>query len=92
MTPTRDDILTALERVIDPELHRSVIELDMVRRAEVEGTRAEVEIALTTAGCPLRASFETQVADALRPLGVEWLDMPLTPMRVWQSIQEGGAA
>jgi aerobic carbon-monoxide dehydrogenase large subunit len=34
------------------------------------------------------------VLDALRPLGVEWLDMPLTPMRVWQAIQaaqNGGA-
>jgi hypothetical protein len=34
--------------------------------------------------------------DALRPLGVEWLDMPLTPMRVWHAIQaangKGGAA
>ena len=25
--------------------------------------------------------------DALRPLGVEWIDMPLTPLRVWQTIQ-----
>jgi aerobic carbon-monoxide dehydrogenase large subunit len=36
------------------------------------------------------------VMDAVRPLGVEWLDMPLTPMRVWQAIQaangQGGAA
>jgi carbon-monoxide dehydrogenase large subunit len=31
------------------------------------------------------------VMDALRPLGVEWIDMPLTPLRVWQAIQEGGA-
>jgi aerobic carbon-monoxide dehydrogenase large subunit len=30
------------------------------------------------------------VMDALRPLGVEWLDMPLTPMRVWQAIQAAG--
>jgi ATP-binding protein involved in chromosome partitioning len=80
VTPTRDDILTALERVIDPELHRSVVELDMVRRAEVEGTRAEVEIALTTAGCPLRASFETQVADALRPLGIESVGLTFSVM------------
>jgi aerobic carbon-monoxide dehydrogenase large subunit len=28
------------------------------------------------------------VMDALKPLGVTWLDMPLTPMRVWQAIQE----
>jgi carbon-monoxide dehydrogenase large subunit len=28
------------------------------------------------------------VLDALAPLGVKWIDMPLTPMRVWQAIQE----
>ena len=28
------------------------------------------------------------VVDALRPLGVSYLDMPLTPMRVWGAIQE----
>jgi carbon-monoxide dehydrogenase large subunit len=34
------------------------------------------------------------VLDALAPLGVKWIDMPLTPMRVWNAIQEakGGAA
>jgi carbon-monoxide dehydrogenase large subunit len=28
------------------------------------------------------------VIDALRPLGVDYIDMPLTPLRVWQAIQE----
>jgi carbon-monoxide dehydrogenase large subunit len=36
------------------------------------------------------------VIDALRPLGVEWIDMPLSPMRVWEAIRgassDGGAA
>ncbi len=33
------------------------------------------------------------VIDALRPLGVNYIDMPLTPMRVWQAIEQakGGA-
>ena len=31
MTPDRDAILEALEPVIDPELHKPVTELDMVR-------------------------------------------------------------
>jgi aerobic carbon-monoxide dehydrogenase large subunit len=32
------------------------------------------------------------VIDALRPLGVDYIDMPVTPMRVWQAIQaaQGG--
>jgi aerobic carbon-monoxide dehydrogenase large subunit len=33
----------------------------------------------------------SSVLDALEPLAVTELDMPLTPMRVWQAIQEGGA-
>jgi carbon-monoxide dehydrogenase large subunit len=30
------------------------------------------------------------VLDALEPLGVQELDIPMTPMRVWQAIQEAG--
>jgi carbon-monoxide dehydrogenase large subunit len=32
------------------------------------------------------------VIDALRPVGVDYIDMPLTPMRVWQAIQEARGA
>jgi ATP-binding protein involved in chromosome partitioning len=70
--PSRDEILRALERVIDPELKRPVTELDMVRDVEIDGGDVRVTIALTVAGCPLRDSFEQQVAEALRDIpGVE---------------------
>jgi ATP-binding protein involved in chromosome partitioning len=70
--PNRDEILRALERVIDPELKRPVTELDMVREVEIEGGDVRVTIALTVAGCPLRDSFQTQVADVLGSVpGVE---------------------
>jgi len=70
--PSRDEILHALERVIDPELKRPVTELDMVRDVEIDGGDVRVTIALTVAGCPLRDSFEQQVAEALRDVpGVE---------------------
>jgi ATP-binding protein involved in chromosome partitioning len=60
--PDRDAILSALERVIDPELRRPVTELDMVRDVTVaEDGAVEVTIALTVAGCPLRSSFQEQV-------------------------------
>jgi ATP-binding protein involved in chromosome partitioning len=61
--PDRDEILKALEQVIDPELKRPVTELDMVRDVLVEEDGAvSVTIALTVAGCPLRSSFQEQVA------------------------------
>ena len=60
---SREEILEALGRVIDPELRRPVTELDMVRKIEIDGGDVGVTIALTVVGCPLRSSFETQVAE-----------------------------
>jgi ATP-binding protein involved in chromosome partitioning len=80
MEASREDILKALEQVIDPELKRSVVELDMVRDVRIEGEQVTVGIALTVAGCPLRASFEEQVAKALGPLGVERMQLEFDVM------------
>jgi ATP-binding protein involved in chromosome partitioning len=69
---TRDEILSALEQVIDPELRRPVTELDMVRDVRIEGGEVLVSLALTVAGCPLRHSFEEQVQRSVGTLpGVE---------------------
>jgi ATP-binding protein involved in chromosome partitioning len=65
MPASREAIMKALEAVIDPELKRSVVELDMVRRVDVADGTVGVTIALTVPGCPLRASFEEQVDRAL---------------------------
>ena len=59
---TREEILAGLGKVIDPELRRPVTELNMVRAVELDGPDVVVTIALTVAGCPLRSSFEDQVA------------------------------
>jgi ATP-binding protein involved in chromosome partitioning len=70
--PSRDEIMRALGGVIDPELKRPVTELDMVRGVDIDGGDVRVTIALTVAGCPLRDSFQQQVADVLRDVpGVE---------------------
>ena len=58
---SREEVLKALEGVIDPELRRPVTDLDMVRDVTVDGGAVAVTIALTVAGCPLRSSFQDQV-------------------------------
>jgi ATP-binding protein involved in chromosome partitioning len=60
--PTQEAVLAALARVIDPELRRPVTELDMVRAVDIDGGHVAVTITLTVAGCPLRNSFQEQVA------------------------------
>jgi ATP-binding protein involved in chromosome partitioning len=66
---TREDIKKALEVVIDPELHRSIVELDMVRSIEVgENGVVDVTVSLTTPGCPIKGHFQTAVAEAVMAL------------------------
>lgn len=67
--PTRDEIMKALEVVIDPELRRSIVELGMVRLIEQDGDVVDVTVSLTTAGCPIRSHFENAVRQAVTSLG-----------------------
>src|SRR5476651_1572345 len=66
---SRDEILEALTVVIDPELHRSIVELDMVRSIDVgENGVVDVTVSLTTPGCPIKGHFQTAVAEAVAAL------------------------
>ncbi|HTA34758.1 MAG TPA: Mrp/NBP35 family ATP-binding protein [Solirubrobacteraceae bacterium] len=68
--PDKDQILKALEAVIDPELHRSIVELDMVRSIDVSANGVvDVTVSLTTPGCPIKGHFQTSVAQAVTALG-----------------------
>jgi ATP-binding protein involved in chromosome partitioning len=67
--PTRDQVLNALKSVIDPELRRDIVELEMVRSLEVHANGVvDVMVSLTTPGCPIRNHFETGVDQAIRQL------------------------
>ncbi len=57
--PPNDEAMIAILRgVMDPELGDNIVDLGMVRNAYREGTTGHVTIALTTAGCPLRATIK----------------------------------
>ncbi|MFN8034600.1 MAG: Mrp/NBP35 family ATP-binding protein [Acidimicrobiia bacterium] len=82
--PSPDHVRRVLEGVVDPELHASIVELGMVREVEVRpGGQVVVEVALTTAGCPLRAQIrqdvESKVASLAGVHGVEVRYAEMTP-------------
>src|SRR5246500_2275463 len=67
--PTREQVTQALRSVIDPELRRDIVELEMVRSVEVHPNGVvDVMVSLTTPGCPIRSHFQTGVTQALREL------------------------
>jgi ATP-binding protein involved in chromosome partitioning len=81
MSLTEAEIVEALRPVEDPELHRSIVDLDMVRRVDIDGGTVGVQIALTVAGCPLRGEITRRVDEAVGALaGVDAVALDFTVM------------
>lgn len=96
---TEVKVRKALEGVMDPELHKSLIELGMVRQVRIEDGRVEITLALTTLACPLKDQIVGDVKAAVGALGaVEDVAVELTEMtdeekrRIGIGVPEGGAA
>src|SRR5205085_1448203 len=67
--PTREQVIDSLRSVIDPELRRDIVELEMVRAVDVhENGVVDVTVSLTTPGCPIRSHFQSGVVGAVREL------------------------
>ncbi|HSR31963.1 MAG TPA: Mrp/NBP35 family ATP-binding protein [Anaerolineae bacterium] len=78
---TETDVRKALESVMDPELHKSLIELGMVRRIRILKGQVDITLALTTLGCPLKDQIVADVKEAVGALeGVETIDIDLAEM------------
>jgi ATP-binding protein involved in chromosome partitioning len=79
-TVTEDQVREALRSVLDPEIGRPIEDLGMLDGIEVEGDLVRVHVLLTIAGCPLQERITGDVNAALAPLGVQRVDVRMTPM------------
>jgi ATP-binding protein involved in chromosome partitioning len=73
---TRERVLEALRPVQDPELHRSLVDLGMIKEVTIEGASVRVQVELTTPACPLRERIREDVERAVRALpGVQTVEV-----------------
>ncbi len=71
----------ALKQVMDPELKRSLVDLNMVRDVRVSEEGVRVTLALTTLGCPMKQRIVQDAKDAVSALpGVASVEVDLTAM------------
>jgi ATP-binding protein involved in chromosome partitioning len=76
--PLEEQIMAQLGTVIEPELHRDLVTLDMIRDLKIEESKAAFTIMLTTPACPLKDQIEREATEAvLRVPGVETVDITL---------------
>lgn len=62
---TESAVMRALATVMEPELHRDLVTLKMVRDVKIAGGDVALTVVLTTPACPLKSTIETDVRRAL---------------------------
>lgn len=79
-----DEIVAALETVIDPELGIDIVNLGLVYHVEVEAGHCHVDMTLTTIGCPLADVIVSDVVSALEQVeGIETADVEFVWYPAW---------
>lgn len=81
MELAEETIYEALAGVEDPEINKPITELKMVESVNIDGSHVVVNILLTTAGCPLRATITSDVENAVLSVpGVESVHVEMGAM------------
>src|SRR5688572_33178638 len=66
MLYTETDVLKALSKVEDPDLHRDLVSLNMIKDLAVKPGRVSFTVVLTTPACPLKEKIRRDCEDAVR--------------------------
>ncbi len=77
--PSQDDILNALRNVQEPELHKDLVTLNMIRDLAIDGGTVKFTLMLTTPACPLRDKMKLEAEEAVRKVpGVKQVEIQLS--------------
>jgi len=64
----QEEILAALSKVQEPELHKDLVTLNMIRDLKIEAGKVSFTVVLTTPACPLRSQIEREAKQAVASL------------------------
>ena len=76
---TQEQVLSALAKVMDPDLHTDIVKLGMISDIVIDGGRVSFKLTLTTPACPVKEKLETEARDVVASLpGVDEVVMEST--------------
>jgi ATP-binding protein involved in chromosome partitioning len=83
---TVDQVLNSLKNVVDPELHKDIVSMGMIKELSINDSKVAFTLELTTPACPFNSEIESDVRAAMASLGI--MDLNL---RVTARVMEGRA-
>ncbi|HOK18553.1 MAG TPA: Mrp/NBP35 family ATP-binding protein [Caldisericia bacterium] len=75
------DVLKILEGVVDPELNRNIVELNMIRDIVFNDDKISLKFLLTTESCPLKDELKNNIVQALKKNGFKEVQINLETMK-----------
>ncbi|MGB8025698.1 MAG: Mrp/NBP35 family ATP-binding protein [Nitrososphaeraceae archaeon] len=73
-----DLVLSSLKKVVDPELHKDIVSMGMIKDLVINNGKVAFTLELTTPACPFNSDIEQDVRNAISSLGVKELDLKVT--------------
>ena len=78
---SKEQVLNMLAHIEDPELHRSLTDLNMVRDVQIGDSVVDITLALTVPNCPLKDQIEADVRKVVGAMpGVTQVNVTMTAM------------
>lgn len=76
---SKEEVLKALEAIVDPDLHRNIVELGFIQNLRVCGGHVAFRIELTTPACPVKDQMQKAAEDVVAALpGVSKVEVEMT--------------
>ena len=69
MISLEQKVRTALKKVLDPELNANIVDLGLIYDVREEGGEVEIEMTLTSPGCPLAGVIDERIREVIKPIG-----------------------
>lgn len=75
---TVDQVMSSLKKVVDPELHKDIVSMGMIKDLSINNNKVSFTLELTTPACPFNSEIEQDVRNAISSIGVSDLDLKVT--------------
>src|SRR5215207_5031892 len=75
---TVDQVLSSLKKVVDPELHKDIVSMGMIKDLIINDGKVAFTLELTTPACPFNSDIEQDVRNAITNIGVQDLKLKVT--------------